>query len=751
MKHRPHYRLALLASAVLTIPTIAWAAAPEEQATVGGWAQGVWEAASRGDLQALEQALDEVPGDAPQGQAARFRTSRAQLRTHRTAALADRVDARATAMAEMREEVEGGNLTKALRKAVEAQALSDDFDEAFGEPEIMELITWAEDRIPAVEKERSWLEAQELLYMLRAFYEDTERRAEYDTYAEHLERVNQRVGLLARYAPRRLHEMRNARAERLGEEGYGEFNPATMVDWREPLDDVDIRMLRGAFRKAAGDHIESEGWRPLLEGGLDAMNVLATTTALGDTFPQLRDAASVSEWVRMVDERREWLSLLDDQKLSSSTCRDVIDELVELNARTLELPNELIVREFGDGGMDRLDTYSEIIWPDKIRRFQQATAGNFVGVGILIRHNDKREILVVNPLEGTPAYFNGVKPNDLITEVDGDSTVGWSLNDAVDRITGPRGSIVRLGLQREGEEDVIEVPIERDVIKIRSVKGWSKTGVEEDGEPIWDWYIDGASGIAYMRLTQFTEDTAGDIRSAWAEITEAGAPRGLILDLRHNPGGLLTAAVNISNFFVKDRVTIVTGEDKYRNRAWVQRAQPNRAIFADVPTVVLINKGSASASEIVAGCLQTHHAAVVVGERSYGKGSVQTVHEVMRQEPGCLLKLTTQYYRLPSPDGGATPGRLVHKRTGAVEWGVDPDVEVKMSVQQVIDAINLRQEAEIIAMDPGALEEGEEAPDINDLLTEGIDPQLQTALLLLQARVMGTGDVKHAARRRAAG
>jgi carboxyl-terminal processing protease len=751
MKHRTRIGLSLVASAALTIPVVALGTAPDEAVSVGGWAQGVWEAASRGDVGALEKALDAVPGDAPAGQAARFRTSLAQLRTHRSAAVADRVDARATAMAEMREEIEGDNLTKALRKAVEAQALSEDFDEAFGEPEIMDLITWAQERIPAVEKDRSWLEAQELLYMLRAFYEDTDRRAEYKTYADHLERVNQRVGLLARYAPERLHDMRNARAARLGEEGYGEFNPATIVDWREPLEDIDIRMLRGAMRKAAGDHIESEGWRPLLEGGLAAMNVLVTTTALGDTFPKLRDASLVSQWVRAVDERLEWLSLLDDQKLSSSTCRDIIDELVELNARTLQLPNELIVREFGDGGMDKLDTYSEIIWPDKIRRFQQATAGNFVGVGILIRHNDKREIMVVNPLEGTPAYFNGVKPNDLIVEVDGDSTVGWSLNDAVDRITGPRSSVVRIGLRREGVEDIIEVPIERDVIKIRSVKGWSKIGLEQDGEPMWDWYIDPSSAIAYMRLTQFTEDSANDMRAAWEEMSESGRPRGLILDLRHNPGGLLTAAVNISNFFVKDRVTIVSGEDKYKNRAWVQRAQPNRAVFADVPTVILINKGSASASEIVAGCLQTHHAAVIVGERSYGKGSVQTVHEVMRQEPGCLLKLTTQYYRLPSPDGGATSGRLVHKRPGATVWGVDPDVEVKMSVQQVIDAINLRQEAEIMALDPNALEEGEEAPDINHLLTEGIDPQLQTALLLLQAKAMAEGDVRHATRRRAAG
>jgi carboxyl-terminal processing protease len=424
---------------------------------------------------------------------------------------------------------------------------------------------------------------------------------------------------------------------------------------------------------------------------------------------------------------------------------DVVDNLIRLNQTTLELPDAVILREFGDGAMADLDTYSEVIWPDKLRRFQQATQGNFVGVGILIRYSDKREIMVVNPLEGTPAYFAGVKPNDLIVEVNSESTVGWSLNDAVDRITGPKGTTVTIGLKREGEEGLLEIPITRDVIKIRTVKGWWKEDLDETGEPVWNWYIDPVSRIAYIRLTQFTEDSYDDLREAWRQITRDGEPSGLILDLRHNPGGLLTSAVRVANLFLPGRASIVTGEDKDGRRVWGQRARPGHDEWSNVPTVVLINKGSASASEIVAGCLQAHDAAVIVGERSFGKGSVQTVHPVGRQ---ALLKLTTQYYRLPSPDDGVTPGRLVHKRPGADVWGVDPDLEVSMSAKQVIKAINIRQAAEIIPLD----EEGKVNPDdperenVNQLLAEGIDPQLETALLILQAQALGHLEMHHASR-----
>ena len=199
-------------------------------------------------------------------------------------------------------------------------------------------------------------------------------------------------------------------------------------------------------------------------------------------------------------------------RIDTWTLQKSLDRLVTANTTTVQLPTEVIYREFGDGAISMLDKlyddpYSEIIWPNKLRRFKQATEGNFVGVGILIRHNEKREIEVINPLEGTPAYFAGVKPNDVIVEVDGEGTLGWSLNDAVDRITGPKGKEVVVGVRREGVEDVVGIPIIRDVIKLRTVKGWYKASLDGEGDPIWDWFVDADSKIAYVRLTQFTDDT----------------------------------------------------------------------------------------------------------------------------------------------------------------------------------------------------------------------------------------------------
>ena len=176
----------------------------------------------------------------------------------------------------------------------------------------------------------------------------------------------------------------------------------------------------------------------------------------------------------------------------------------------------------------------------------------------------------------------------------------------------------------------------------------------------------------------------------------------------------------------------------------MQNARRHQAEFAGVPTVVLVNRGSASASEIVSGCLQAHGVAVIVGERSFGKGSVQTIHHIA---PSARLKLTTQYYRLP-PANGQDQGRLVHKRPGAEEWGIDPDIEVAMTVEQVTRAIELRRKAETIPIDEdGRLDPDDpDRPDVRGLLTDGIDAQLETALLLLQARALGTGDERHARR-----
>lgn len=732
---RPSPLRMLLLALLACVPAAVNASAAAQDKLVEQWAQKVWSAALDGDVATVERQLERAPVQyLPQSKAERFQSALAMRQANRAAAQSERIEARDKALDEMRQHMAQHDLSKALRSAVEVQTLSDDFDSAFQDPDIQQLIDWARNQIPAVRESGDWLQLQEILFRLRTLYEDTTRHEDYAFYDDQLEQVNRRIALLSRYAPRTLHELRSQNMERLGEEPLGDFNPGNAMDLADRLRGIDHRMLIQSLRTAASEHIETQGWRPLLIGGLEALRLIATTDSLRESFPELGNPPSVRRWIDHIEKELRDLSNVAHRNLDGWAAARLLDRIVAANEQSVRLPKELIFREFGDGAMQKLDQFTEIIWPDNLRRFRQATEGNFVGVGILIRHNEMREIVVVNPLEGTPAYFAGIKPEDIIVQVDGESTVGWSLNDAVDRITGPKGAIVTLGIRREGEPDLLQVPVQRDTIRIYSVKGWWKTGLSHDGEPTWNWFVDEANRVAYIRLTSFNEDSYNDLRRAWREIKSAGGANGLILDLRYNPGGLLTSAVQISNMFMRSGV-IVSGENKDGIRDWHQRARGSMAELADVPTVILINKGSASGSEIVAGALQAHGAAVVVGERSYGKGSVQTVHQVA---PNAALKLTTQYYRLP-PAPGEQRGRLVHRRPGADDWGVDPDIEVTMSPSQFEQWYKLRQDADIMpdGQDGQPDPSSAERPDINEMLTKGIDPQLETALLLLQARALG--------------
>ncbi len=734
---------AILALTMLALVSVeAVAEAPDDAAR--RWSQSIWEAAmdsKRGDLDQMRRFFDSMPTlSFDEELLAHFKASDLRDRTNEATSIEERDADRATALEEMRTHLEERDIYEALLSVVKVQTLSDDLDDVFAYDEVGQILTWAKEEIARAEEANDWLELQELVFRMRTIFEDTDRQDEHQIYYDELKVVSRRVGMLARYAPRHLHKFRAKRAERLGEDDPGPFNEDRADDWKERLEGITPKMLKNSLRKAAVEHIEAEHWLPLLAGGLDAMRIFATTPALSETFPNLNDQEKVQRFLDVVRNEMATVHRTNPEELNSWTLSAVLDDVVVANEQTLKLPRALIYREFGDGAMYELDRFSEIMWPDKLRRFEQSTQGNFIGVGIIIRETDTNEILIVNPLEGSPAYFGGIKPDDLLKQVNGESTVGWTLNDAVDKITGKANTQVRLGVKRDGEDDIIDVPLTRKTIKLRSVYGWWKEDLSPTGEPEWDWFIDPATRVAYIKLTQFTEDTYTDLLTAWHEINDAGGANGIILDLRFNPGGLLISAVQISNLFVKSGM-IVGGVDKHGEQSFPeQHASGRRAQLAGVPTVVLINNGSASASEIVAGCLQAHNAAVIVGDRTYGKGSVQTVHQTDRN---AQLKLTTQYYQLPpNTRDGQTKPQVVHKRPRATVWGVDPDILVPMTPSQYEKSYELRQAADLIPEDENGLPDPNagERPDVTGLLTKGIDPQLEAALLLLQARIIGELD-----------
>jgi len=601
------------------------------------------------------------------------------------------------------------DVIQALRSAVEIHTLSTDKGAVMQDAKIRRLVADAEGRAEAAERAGDWLDAYELYYRLNLLHEQE------GSFREPFERVGRRLIMLRLYVPETLHEMRSAKQVAEGEDPLPAYNNLA-DDWRAKLEGVSQAMVIRALSRAERSHVEGADLRAMLVRGLETLETFATTTDLSKAFPALASERLVDRFVASLEEQRREL-VAQRGKAGYFELVSVLKAIDRANERSLELPDEAILHEFGNGAMAELDEFSAIVWPDEVEQLQRSTQGRFTGVGIKISLDESQAIKVVTPLQGTPAQRAGVLPGDVIVAVDEEPTIGISLQQAVDRITGDQGTPVTLTLEREGVAEPINVTMRRDEIPIYSVKGWERSGPDETD---WNWFIDRENKIGLLRVTQFADDTTRELRRAIREMRAQGGVNGIILDLRYNPGGLLNEAVSVANLFIEQGV-IVSQHDAEGVERESQVARPSGVELGDVPVVVLINEGSASASEIVAGSLQDYERGLIVGARSYGKGSVQNIYTVGSIEMA-LLKLTTQYYYLPS-------GRLIHRRPGAENWGVEPDIEVEMLPSQIADALVIRQDADLF--EPAR---GEEKVLPGKLLEDGVDTQLETALIFLQSR-----------------
>jgi carboxyl-terminal processing protease len=342
-------------------------------------------------------------------------------------------------------------------------------------------------------------------------------------------------------------------------------------------------------------------------------------------------------------------------------------------------PKELIYSAI-KGTLRGLDPHSSFLEPESYKEMQVETSGSFGGLGIEITLRD--DILtVVSPIDGTPAHKAGLQPGDRIVKIDGLSTKDMQLTDAVKRMRGKPGTKVTISVAREGWSEPHDFSIVREQIRIQSVRNHDLEG-----------------GIAYIKLRQFQEQTANDLESALEKITKNGM-KALILDLRNNPGGLLTAAVEVSEKFIEDGKLVVYTEGRIRNQN-MRFSAHSKQPHTELPMVILVNQGSASASEIVAGALQDHGRAVVVGNQTFGKGSVQTIIPL---SDGSGLRLTTAKYFTPK-------GRQIHGK------GLAPDIIVEMPK-------------------PAPAKDGEKIPlpSLNPLDDLKKDPQVQRAVDVIKA------------------
>jgi carboxyl-terminal processing protease len=299
------------------------------------------------------------------------------------------------------------------------------------------------------------------------------------------------------------------------------------------------------------------------------------------------------------------------------------------------------------GGMlSSLDPHSAYLTPEHYKDLQMDTQGRFGGLGIEI--TIKNGVLtVVSPIEDTPAFKAGIKPGDMIFKIEDEFTKDMTLIDAVKKMRGLPGSKINISIKREGVQELIDLSLVRDTIRVQSVRS-----------RVLD------TGYAYIRLAQFQERSDRDVQRALEKLaSEKGGLKGLVLDLRNNPGGLLTQAVRISDLFL-DAGLIVYTEGRIEAQKQKYFAQKNGS-WMDFPIVVLVNGGSASASEIVAGALQDHKRAVVLGTKTFGKGSVQTI---LPLDDNSALRLTTARYFTPK-------GRSIQA------LGIVPDIIVDNAVQ----------------------------------------------------------------------
>ena len=343
---------------------------------------------------------------------------------------------------------------------------------------------------------------------------------------------------------------------------------------------------------------------------------------------------------------------------------DLIDSVSRNYVHTMS--REELIQAAIEGVTSKLDPYSYYIANEEQESFHREVNSHFGGVGMAI-DGDGEKTKVVVPLVGMPAYNAGIHCGDEILEVDGISLEGKKIDEVLKLLEGEIGSTVKMKVRRVNEKNPIDFEITRELILQETVLGFDRNA-EDDS---WNYWID--EKIAYIHVTEFRDETANEFKKVLTKLQtpregETESPlKGLILDLRFNPGGDFNVAIEMCDFFIPDGILVTAKGKNTVEEVW--RAKPEILIPKEVPMVLLLNSFSASASEVFSACLQDHHRAVIVGERSYGKGIIQSV---MPFEGGTsMLKLTTAGYYSPN-------GRNIHRNEGAGEgdeWGIKPDDE----------------------------------------------------------------------------
>ncbi|HEX4589940.1 MAG TPA: S41 family peptidase, partial [Gemmataceae bacterium] len=398
--------------------------------------------------------------------------------------------------------------------------------------------------------------------------------------------------------------------------------------------------------------------------------------------------------------------------------------------------------------MSNLDPYT--VYIDELTKLEEESKlrGRFPGIGIQIRRVAAKDaLLVVSPIKGSPAYRAGLKAGDLVTQIQTDrddkgkelpsqkifSTQGMRTETAVKHILGPAGTKVKVWVQREGVDKPLEFEIRRGMVEVETV-----LGAKRNSDDSWDYYIDPENKIGYIQLTQFGPGSFRDMEDAVRKMDKSGL-KGLVLDLRDNPGGLLSTAVQISDLFVDDGLIVTIRPRVGQEQGYTGEHDGSYLSF---PMVCLVNNGSASGSEIVSACLQDHKRAVIIGERSYGKGSVQNIQPF--SPTNGEIKLTTATFHRPNGKNLNKSSikdydKMSKEELEKLDWGVRPDsgYAIKLDPKERFDLDVKLREREIIPRrdaPPKSKGDGEAKPEFKDR-------QLESAMDYLRSQIKTASQV----------
>lgn len=401
--------------------------------------------------------------------------------------------------------------------------------------------------------------------------------------------------------------------------------------------------------------------------------------------------------ISLANEDGDTILPLDEIRTFTEIFSKIKDDYVE------DVDDKKLLENAIRGMLQGLDPHSTYLDEDAYKELQEGTSGEFGGLGIEVGYEDGF-VKVISPIDGTPAQRAGIKAGDLIIRLDNKSVKGISLMEAVKMMRGKPGSKITLTIVREGENKPFEISIVRDIITVENIK-------TETIEP----------GFTYIRISNFQTHTVDDLKKGLIKLKNENNNniKGLILDLRNNPGGLLNAAVGVSDLFLNNGLIVYT-EGRIKDSKLKFNAKPSE-MLKDTPIIILVNGGSASASEIVAGALQDHKRALIMGEKTFGKGSVQTI---LPMNDRTALKLTTARYYTPS-------GRSIQAS------GIEPDMivkNIKFDLKKDIQNNGLIKESDLSGhLDNKKSNDDEEKEEnINNALLIENDYQLYEALNVLK-------------------